>query len=123
MEREQLNPCCNMCKDMLSRLVYLVSLLARKRIGCVLRSGDSTARIWDLSRGRGSPLSTALPHKTDKNQQSKDVTTLDWNGDGSLLATGSYDGIARIWSRSGEAATLAPSSLQKPLGCSASLCR
>ena len=70
----------------------------------VPRSGDSTARIWDLSRGRGSPLSTALPHKTDKNQQSKDVTTLDWNGDGSLLATGSYDGIARIWSRSGEAA-------------------
>jgi len=89
----------------------------------VPRSGDSTARIWDLSRGRGSPLSTALPHKTDKNQQSKDVTTLDWNGDGSLLATGSYDGIARIWSRSGEAAIVShPPCCRSLLRCSAVLC-
>ncbi len=29
--------------------------------------------------------------------QAKDVTTLDWNSEGSLLATGSYDGHARIW--------------------------
>jgi WD40 repeat protein len=43
----------------------------------------------------------ALQHTIEKNKQSKDVTTLDWNGDGSLLATGSYDGIARIWSREG----------------------
>ena len=28
----------------------------------------------------------------DRNKNSKDVTTLDWNGEGSLLATGSYDG-------------------------------
>lgn len=34
--------------------------------------------------------------------QGKDVTTLDWNGDGSLLATGSYDGFARIWTKEGE---------------------
>ena len=66
------------------------------------RSGDSTARIWDLSSTqRGGPPSQALAHTTDKNQASKDVTTLDWNGDGSLLATGSYDGIARIWSSNG----------------------
>ena len=112
-------------------------------------SGDSTARIWDLS-GLGSGgevraqvsmlkrrqhrtvqavlpsehprrsstvhrhlhplclktpicvlLAQALQHTIEKNEQSKDVTTLDWNGDGSLLATGSYDGIARIWSREG----------------------
>jgi len=43
----------------------------------------------------------ALQHTIEKDQQSKDVTTLDWNGDGSLLATGSYDGIARIWSKDG----------------------
>lgn len=47
------------------------------------------------------PLAQALQHTIEKNEQSKDVTTLDWNGDGSLLATGSYDGIARIWSREG----------------------
>ena len=34
--------------------------------------------------------------------KSKDVTTLDWNFDGSLLATGSYDGIARVWNGEGE---------------------
>ncbi len=31
----------------------------------------------------------------------KDVTSLDWNFDGSLLGTGSYDGYARIWGASG----------------------
>ncbi|ESN91742.1 hypothetical protein HELRODRAFT_185199 [Helobdella robusta] len=31
----------------------------------------------------------------------KDVTSLDWNCDGTLLATGSYDGYARIWATDG----------------------
>ena len=31
----------------------------------------------------------------------QDVTTLDWNGDGTLLATGSYDGQARVWDGNG----------------------
>lgn len=31
----------------------------------------------------------------------KDVTSLDWNSDGQQLATGSYDGYARIWSKDG----------------------
>lgn len=26
---------------------------------------------------------------------------LDWNPEGSLLATGSYDGLARIWTKDG----------------------
>jgi len=30
------------------------------------------------------------------------VTTLDWNGTGTLLATGSYDGLARVWNDKGE---------------------
>ena len=42
-----------------------------------------------------------LKHSNSKNEKAKDVTTLDWNGDGSLLATGSYDGLARIWTRGG----------------------
>jgi len=35
-------------------------------------------------------------------QESKDVTTLDWNSDGTLLATGSYDGLARIYDCKGK---------------------
>ncbi|KAG2565299.1 hypothetical protein PVAP13_7NG062317 [Panicum virgatum] len=73
-------------------------------------SGDSTARIWTIPDGpcgsnmQSSPLGVhVLKHfKGRTNEKSKDVTTLDWNGEGTLLATGSYDGQARIWSRDGE---------------------
>ncbi|KAG2724289.1 hypothetical protein I3760_01G009600 [Carya illinoinensis] len=72
-------------------------------------SGDSTARIWtiaDSSSRQGSngpPNVLVLKHvKGRTNEKSKDVTTLDWNGEGTLLATGSYDGQARIWTTSGE---------------------
>ncbi|KAM3385624.1 hypothetical protein ACQJBY_009428 [Aegilops geniculata] len=72
-------------------------------------SGDSTARIWTIPDGpcgsiQSSPASGhVLKHfKGRTNEKSKDVTTLDWNGEGTLLATGSYDGQARIWSRDGE---------------------
>ena len=65
------------------------------------RSGDATARIWDTDHGNAS---VTLPHVLPGNpdpEKTKDVTTLDWNVDGSLLATGSYDGCARIWNSSG----------------------
>ncbi|KAL8261101.1 hypothetical protein R6Q59_025150 [Mikania micrantha] len=73
-------------------------------------SGDSTARIWTISDGpcradsQKGPLDVAvLKHYRGRtNDKSKDVTTLDWNGEGTLLATGSYDGQARIWSKAGE---------------------
>ncbi|KAH6800412.1 WD-40 repeat family protein [Perilla frutescens var. hirtella] len=71
-------------------------------------SGDSTARIWTIdgpssSTTENGPFNVVLRHfKGRTNEKSKDVTTLDWNVDGTLLATGSYDGQARIWSRDGE---------------------
>ncbi|OVA15925.1 WD40 repeat [Macleaya cordata] len=73
-------------------------------------SGDSTARIWAIPDGLCSssmqnepPNVLVLKHfKGRTNEKSKDVTTLDWNGEGTLLATGSYDGQARIWTRDGE---------------------
>ncbi|XP_073122416.1 WD40 repeat-containing protein HOS15 [Henckelia pumila] len=71
-------------------------------------SGDSTARIWTIdgpssSNMQNGPHNVVLRHfKGRTNEKSKDVTTLDWNVDGTLLATGSYDGQARIWSRDGE---------------------
>ncbi|XP_058006187.1 WD40 repeat-containing protein HOS15 isoform X6 [Hevea brasiliensis] len=76
-------------------------------------SGDSTARIWTIAEGtsrsglQNSPLNVlVLKHvKGRTNEKSKDVTTLDWNGEGTLLATGSYDGQARIWNTNGELKT------------------
>uniref|UniRef100_A0A2C9USZ0 Uncharacterized protein n=1 Tax=Manihot esculenta TaxID=3983 RepID=A0A2C9USZ0_MANES len=76
-------------------------------------SGDSTARIWTIAEGtsrssvQNSPLNVlVLKHvKGRTNEKSKDVTTLDWNGEGTVLATGSYDGQARIWNTNGELKT------------------
>ncbi|XP_028947986.1 WD40 repeat-containing protein HOS15 isoform X3 [Malus domestica] len=73
-------------------------------------SGDSTARIWTIADGssrfssqNGSSNVLVLKHvKGRTNEKSKDVTTLDWNGEGTMLATGSYDGQARIWGTNGE---------------------
>jgi len=94
-------------------------------------SGDATARVWSVPAGpsgrraQGSLKEpTVLVHSPvdggggdgdgdddddkergfeskDRNKNSKDVTTLDWNGEGSMLATGSYDGAARIWDAEG----------------------
>jgi len=66
-------------------------------------SGDSTARIWNLANPQREIV---LRHCVNRGGQeypsNKDVTSLDWNSSGSLLATGSYDGYARIWSTTGE---------------------
>lgn len=72
-------------------------------------SGDATARIWTLPADlsdEGSVRSDLLRHSSDvppggSGDNSKDVTTLDWNTEGTLLATGSYDGQARVWSKEG----------------------
>merc|ERR1719183_202955 len=74
-------------------------------------SSDSTARIWPVFPSAGSndeqphingPI--VLEHKSAESTQaasSRDVTTLDWNCYGTMLATGSYDGQARIWDDNG----------------------
>ncbi|WVZ09269.1 hypothetical protein V8G54_013799 [Vigna mungo] len=86
-------------------LQYLLTSLSSFQ----LRSGDSTARIWSIPEGRcksallnDPPNVFVLKHVRAKpNEKSNDVTTLDWNGEGTLLATGSYDGQARIWTTNG----------------------
>ncbi|KAI3902464.1 hypothetical protein MKW92_008964 [Papaver armeniacum] len=73
-------------------------------------SKDSTARIWTILDGpcgskmqNGRQTEIVLEHcKGDMNQTTQDVTALDWNGEGTLLATASVDAKARIWSRDGE---------------------
>lgn len=64
---------------------------------CKKRSGDGTARIWTVSSD-GEPL--ILPHAPPE-APNRDVTTLDWTPSGDLLATGSYEGIARVWGPNG----------------------
>lgn len=67
-------------------------------------SGDASARIWEMggqSAKDGYSKSTVLQHG-HPGDRNKDVTTLEWSPDGELLATGSYDGVARVWRRSGE---------------------
>ncbi|GMT34333.1 hypothetical protein PFISCL1PPCAC_25630, partial [Pristionchus fissidentatus] len=78
-------------------------------------SGDSTARIWDVS---GSELpgvtsemlaqrSVLLKHCTDHAKEKiitdlhQDVTSMDWDASGRWLATGCYDGQARLWTADG----------------------
>lgn len=72
-------------------------------------SGDSTARIWDMSDNSSQPNQLVLRHCIQRGgtevPSNKDVTSLDWNCDGSLLATGSYDGYARIWTTDGSLAS------------------
>mmetsp|Transcript_38573 Transcript_38573/g.82191 ORF Transcript_38573/g.82191 Transcript_38573/m.82191 type:complete len:511 (-) Transcript_38573:228-1760(-) len=72
-------------------------------------SGDSTARIWQVPDGPCGkaqagqlPEPVVLQHFSGDKEKSKDVTTLDWNHDGTALATGSYDGQARVWSSTGK---------------------
>jgi WD40 repeat protein len=62
-------------------------------------SGDSSARIWHVPTADSGPEAErntqwhVLEHiNAASNEKAKDVTTLDWNADGTLLATGSYDG-------------------------------
>ncbi|EGF81033.1 hypothetical protein BATDEDRAFT_35019 [Batrachochytrium dendrobatidis JAM81] len=65
-------------------------------------SGDGTARIWSTSENTvsNSQYPVVLQHSSSSGE-TKDVTTLDWSPDGVFLATGSYDGLARIWHKTG----------------------
>jgi len=68
-------------------------------------SGDASARIWQMGGTKAAdglgPV-RLLPHGSGpKDRKNKDVTTLEWSSDGKLLATGSYDGVARVWSLGG----------------------
>ena len=55
-----------------------------------------------MNQEQGLPIRTAvLPHMSFPGERYKDVTTVTWNPDGTLLATGCYDGLARIWDHQG----------------------
>lgn len=69
-------------------------------------AGDATARIWNFHDSSTAELKQIeLQHRIQQGGtqvlSTKDVTSLDWNSVGTQLATGSYDGFARIWSSDG----------------------
>ncbi|XP_071739052.1 WD40 repeat-containing protein HOS15-like [Rutidosis leptorrhynchoides] len=88
-----------------------VSTCAWSPAGSLLASGsgDSTARIWTIAdrtnRATAQHRITrvcVLNHAEGRpNEKNKDVSTL-FLLDGTLLATGSCDGIARVWQPNGE---------------------
>lgn len=64
-------------------------------------AGDATVRIWNLpptgQTAEGPAICKHLP-----TTHTKDIASLDWNSDGTLLASGSHDGILRLWTPQGE---------------------
>ncbi|KAL1919846.1 uncharacterized protein VTP21DRAFT_1777 [Calcarisporiella thermophila] len=74
-------------------------------VSSVLATGsrDGTARIWTVPGSTDiEPSTPIILSHLPTNASEKDVTTLDWNSAGTLVATGSYDGRARIWTIRGE---------------------
>eukprot|EP00981_Chlorochromonas_danica_P013788 scaffold6852_cov215-Ochromonas_danica.AAC.25 len=74
-------------------------------------SADGLCRLWGLqavSEGdwqSDTDLSiptAVLPHIGFAGEKFKDVTSITWSPDGQFLATGCYDGTARIWTAQGE---------------------
>lgn len=71
---------------------------------------DSTCRIWDVPAPRpfssdsaeGPLINEHIVCKHQSAQRKAEVTVVAWDPSGSLLATGCDDGIARIWTPSGD---------------------
>lgn len=65
------------------------------------RSADATARIWRVrSSTKKTSQAIVLPHKTH-GAEGEEVAVLCWDQSGNYLATGALDGVARIWTASG----------------------
>lgn len=79
--------------------------------GDVLASGagDATVRLWPFVNlddvNEVAPIVLPQEEKENENGQqtlNRDVTALDWNIDGTLLATGLYNGQVKIWNSEGQ---------------------
>ena len=74
--------------------------------------GDPEALLWSVDNGsRDTQMPTVLAHSGAESDKSSVVECMDWQSAGSMLATGSMDGWVRVWSKSGAACLLLPSTL------------
>lgn len=76
-------------------------------------SADGMCRLWGLMDIDGPKIdessevtdltirSSILTHSQYPCERFKDVTSVTWSPDGQMLATGCYDGMARIWDSQG----------------------
>ena len=75
-------------------------------------SADGMCRLWGLwemnkqkwasSEPNVSIRTATMPHTVNEGEKYKDVTSVTWSPDGQMLATGCYDGMARIWDNRGK---------------------
>ncbi|KAJ1952748.1 hypothetical protein IWQ62_006155, partial [Dispira parvispora] len=72
-------------------------------------SYDATARIWTLDQSKNAPpsetslTSVRLVHTpADADQPNRYVTTVEWDSQGTYLATGAFDGQGRVWTAAGQ---------------------
>ncbi|KAJ6645329.1 F-box-like/WD repeat-containing protein ebi [Pseudolycoriella hygida] len=85
-----------------------VYLCAWNPISDLLASGsvDATARIWDMRDDSTNLNGLVLPHWMNDcsaiMKAFKIVCSLNWNSNGTLLATGCFDGHVRIWTAEGK---------------------
>ena len=72
---------------------------------CVCRLGEPEALLWKQAEAPASASeaysSTVLAHNQADTNKSSVVECFDWNASGTILATGSMDGVIRLWDPSG----------------------
>ncbi|KAF8603965.1 WD40 repeat-like protein [Ceratobasidium sp. AG-I] len=67
---------------------------------------DATVRLWNVPDNLSEPIAPTRICMHLPASPACDITTIAWNKEGSLLATGAYDGIVRVWTYRGELFTV-----------------
>lgn len=60
-----------------------------------------TPEKWDSVDTELSIKTSLLPHKLSNSQKLYEVSFVNWNAEGTLLATACNDGLGRIWDQQG----------------------
>ncbi|DBA79018.1 TPA: hypothetical protein ACH3X1_008882 [Trebouxia sp. C0004] len=65
--------------------------------------GDPEALLWSGDAGcSATQMPIVLAHSGAEAEKSSVVECMDWQSDGTMLATGSMDGWIRVWNKSGQ---------------------